>query len=95
MKKTVTRKTKNSKTSPKKKEYNLTISLNDQIFNIETDNLVEAIKKVIPFQLKTRVLMLVKKGNLTCEKMLLLKDARRIFRSSLALEVFINRLVFK
>jgi len=95
MKKAVTKKIKKQSTSPKKKEYKLTISFNDQIYNVETDNLYEAISELIPFQLKTRVIMLVKKGELSCEKMLLLLEGRRVFRNKVALEVFINRLIFK
>jgi hypothetical protein len=95
MKKTVTKKLKKQNDSPKKKEYNLTMSLNDQVFNVETDNLYEAISELIPFQLKTRVIILVKKGELSCEKMMLLLEARRVFRNKVALEVFINRLIFK
>jgi hypothetical protein len=49
---------------------------------------------VVPFQLKTRVLFLIKKGDLVCEKMLLLLQGRRIFMNKVALEVFINKLVF-
>lgn len=95
MKKIVNKKTKKTSTAPKKKEYDLTVSFNDQIFNIQTDNLAEAITEIIPFQLKTRVLFLIKKGDLTCEKMLLLMEGRRVFRNKIALEVFINRLIFK
>ena len=83
------------KGSTKKKQYSLTIALNDQIFTIETDNLAEAIMSVAPRFLKTRVLINIKKGNLVCEKMLLLLEGRRIFRNKVALEVFINRLIFK
>jgi hypothetical protein len=95
MKKVVTKKIKKDSASPKKKEYNLTMSFNDQVHNVETDNLYEAISELIPFQLKTRVIILVKKGELSCEKMMLLLEARRVFRNKVALEVFINRLIFK
>jgi hypothetical protein len=86
MKKTVTK---------KKREYNLTISFNDQVFNIETDNLFESITEIIPFRLKTRVIVLIKKGDLSCERLLLLEAGRRTFRTPLALQIFINRLIFK
>jgi hypothetical protein len=89
MKKTVAKKQKSST-----KEYNLTISFNDQIFTFDTDDLAESIMSVAPQFLKTRVLFLIKKGNLVCEKMLLLLQGRRIFMNKVALEVFINKLVF-
>jgi len=40
------------------------------------------------------VLFLIKKGDLVCEKMLLLLQGRRLFMNKVALEVFINKLVF-
>jgi hypothetical protein len=89
MKKPVAKKQK-----PSTKEYNLTISFNDQIFTFDTDDLAESIMSVAPFQLKTRVLFLIKKGDLVCEKMLLLLQGRRLFMNKVALEVFINKLVF-
>ena len=89
MKKPVAKKQKSSN-----KKYNLTLSFNDQIFTVETDDLAESIMSVAPQFLKTRVLFLIKKGDLVCEKMLLLLQGRRLFMNKIALEVFINKLVF-
>ena len=85
-----------AKTSTKKEEkkYHLTIGFNDQVFEFDTDNLAESIASVSPLQLKTRVLIKVVYGDLVCEKMLLLLQGKRLFRNKVALEVFVNKLIF-
>ena len=95
MKKILSKTKKTKKTSPIKKEYIITVSLNDTIYNTETSDLKAAIKAIIPRFLKTRVIFYITKGDLACEKLLLLREAQRVFRNDLSLEVFINRLVFK
>ena len=89
MKKAITKKTK-----PSTKKYHLTLSFNDQTFEIDTDDLALSIMSVAPTFLKTRVLFKIKYGDLLCDKMLLLLQGKRLFRNKVALEVFINKLIF-
>lgn len=85
---------KKTRTKKTIKKYQLTISFNDQVFEFNTDNLFESITSVIPKILKTRVLIKIKYGELMCDKMLLLQQGRLIFRNKVALEIFINKLIF-
>lgn len=90
-KKKVTKKTVKPEANFK---YKLKLSFNDQVFTFNTDDLAESIMSVAPQFLKTRVLFDITYGEMKCNKMLLLIQGRRLFRNKVALEVFINKLIF-
>lgn len=77
------------------KKYSLWVKLNDIEYAIETDNIAEALMEIKPTVLKTRVLVKLREGMKTCDKILSGMQARQIFRNKLAMSVFLNRVIFK
>ncbi len=76
-------------------EYVLTISMNDEVIRVETNDLAETIKSLSPFNIKTRVLFIVEKNGKICERLVSAFQAKQIFRNKLYLFIFIKRLIFK
>lgn len=80
-----------------KAKYHLVMKFNDQIVDVETDNLAEAIQLHRPNNLKTRVLFTITDNETgkVCERMVFTFRARQIFRNKTSMLVFINTLIFK
>ena len=78
-----------------KKQYHLNMKFNDTVFDVETDDLKEAILSIKPFHLKTRILFEIEKDDKKCGGVLSGMKGRMIFKNRISLMVFINRLIFK
>jgi hypothetical protein len=78
----------------KEKTYSLFISLNDKTFDIETDDLREAILSVQPEFLRTKVIIKVTKDSKTLERVLYLAKAKMLFQNKYAMDSLINNLLF-
>lgn len=79
-----------------KEKYFLTIKVNDQINEIETDDLKESILSVAPQFVKTKVHINIEKPNGTkFEKILFVNDAKQLFRNKVYMNFFLNHMIFK
>lgn len=79
----------------KKAEYHLVVKLNDQVFEIDTVDLAEAIKSFEPEFLRTRVIIQVtNSAGKTLERVLYLNDGKRLFNNRYTLEALIRNLIF-
>ena len=78
----------------KKGAYHLFIDLNDKSYEVDTDNLEEAIASFRPEILKTSLTIRVTKDGKTLDRYLYLNPARRLFNNSIALEAFVRNLLF-
>ena len=76
------------------KKYHLTLSFNGQTFEFDTDNLAESFKSVAPILLQTHLKVRVQYGDLYADRFVLIFLARKLFKSPIALDVFINKLIF-
>lgn len=72
--------------------YQLTIQLNDQTFDFETDNLAESILSCAPEFLKTKLVLKFSRGGKSVERVFSLFDGRRLFHNKYFLENLINNL---
>ena len=79
------------------KRYSLTVTFNDKTLKLKTDDLVETLLEIKPFQLKTRVILDVKDNvNKTkAEVFLLLLRGKMMFMNKLTISIFVQRLLFK
>jgi hypothetical protein len=77
--------------------YSLTVTFNDKTLKLKTDDLVETLLEIKPFQLKTRVILDVKDNvNKTkAEVFLLLLRGKMMFMNKLTISIFVQRLLFK
>lgn len=75
--------------------YRLSMSVNDEKFECETDNLKEAILSFKPAKIKTKVLFHIEQGNKFCDKIVMVPKARMLFNNKTWLEAFIKQLIFK
>ena len=83
-----------SKTEPKK--YHLWMKFNDTYFEIDTDNLFEAIRSFAPKSLKTKILFRVANNNGEfCERQVFVQRGKMLFRNDVFLRTFIRFLVYK
>lgn len=82
-----------------KKTYSLSITLNDCLFEVQTDNLDEAIQTFLELnninRIKTRVYFNIEKDGKVCRKLMNAFEGRLVFKSKLYRMIFINRLIFK
>lgn len=78
------------------KEYHVVMKLNDQVFEKDTDNLMDTIMEFKPKFLKTKVTFKITRNDgKTVDKLLFVRGAKMIFRNALALKIFVTRLIFK
>lgn len=80
------------KTKTKKGEYKLTILLNGETYNIQTDDIKEAILALKPPKITNTVVIRAKRGKKVVEKKLFVFLARRIFFNPLATQFFAKSL---
>lgn len=78
----------------KKALYHVFLELNDKTYEVDTDNVEEAILSHKPPVLKTSLTVKVTKGQKTIVRYLYLKDARRLFNNKITLMVFVRNLLF-
>jgi len=76
-------------------KYKLRMEFNDEIFKCETNDLKEAIIKLAPATLKTRVKFRIEKDGKICERLYNRTKGRLLFKRDIMLRVFINKLIFK
>ena len=90
-------KTKAVKKAPVKKVelYKMELHYNGEDFSAEGDDLATLLKGMQPVVLKTHIKMKITKGKLTCEKLILLNKAKKMYRSEILIEFAVNRLIFK
>lgn len=75
--------------------YHLTMKLNDEVFNCETNDLTKAILSFKPVHLKTKVNIIVEKDGKKCERQLFVNKGKLLFRNELFMRTFIRFLIFK
>jgi len=78
-----------------KKDYKLELKMNDEVFTLETNDLMEGIMSLKPDRLKTRVLFKIEKDGKVCEKLLSCFLAKQMFRNKMSMTVFLNRIILK
>ncbi len=81
-----------SKIAKSENSYQLTVILNDQVFDFETDNLAESILSCTPEFLKTKLVLQFSRGGKKVERVFSLFDGRRLFHNRYFLENLINNL---
>lgn len=94
-KRAVTKKPNKEITETPQKEYLLWLKFNDTEYKVETDNIADALLSLKPAHLKTRVLLKIQNGKKVCDKILSGMQAKQVFRNKLAMQVFLNRIIFK
>lgn len=77
------------------KDYHIVLKFNDQIHDIYTENLEEAILSVKPLFLKTKLMIKIEKGDKVCERQFIGFQAKQFFRSPLFLKLFLKKIYFK
>lgn len=77
------------------KTYKMEVSFNDNTHEIETDDLLQAIETINPFNIKTRVHFKIFKDGKMYEKLVNAFQAKQIFRNKLYRFIFVNRIIFK
>ena len=78
-----------------KKDYKIELKMNDEVFTLETNDLMEGIMSLKPDRLKTRVLFKIEKDGKVCEKILSCFLAKQMFRNKMSMTVFLNRIILK
>lgn len=73
--------------------YKLSVYLGGECFEIETDDLKGAILDLKPEKIVNKVRIIVEKGDSKIEKILMVFQARRIFKVPLATEFFVKNLI--
>jgi len=75
--------------------YKLWIKFNDTEHNIKTDDIALTLQELKPQFIKTKVLIKVADGKKNAEKVLNLKEARRMWLNAFNQRLLVNRLIFK
>lgn len=79
-----------------KEKYFLKIKVNDEVKEIETEDLKEAILSAAPRFVKTKVMINIEKPNgKKFEKLLFVNDAKQLFRNEVYMNFFLNHMIFK
>lgn len=76
--------------------YHLKLNFNGKEFESDTYDLKETIMSVKPFFLKTKLIFsCTNPSGWTCDKVILVKQAKMIWRNKVYMDMFINQLIFK
>ena len=77
---------------PKKPEpkYNLTVSMNGEVFDCKTDDLKGAFQKLSSQQVQTEAYITIKQGLSDFTKRLTLVNAKKLFRDEESLDIFLS-----
>lgn len=79
-----------------KENYFLKIKVNDKETEVETNDLKESILAVAPRFVKTKVHINIENSEgKKYEKILFVNDAKQLFRGSVYMNFFLNRMIFK
>lgn len=76
-------------------EYSVSLEMNDTKVEFETNNLIDSLYEARPDFLKTRVIFKATSSKGQCERLLLLNQAKMMWRSRTGVEIFVTRLIFK
>lgn len=68
--------------------YHVSIEMNDEVFEAETDNLEEAILALNPPTIKTKVIFHVEHKGKSYDKLMFVPQARRVFNNKLSAKFF-------
>ncbi len=79
----------------KKHVYSMRVKMNDQVFEVECDDLAQAIIDLTPKVLKTKINFLIEKDGAQCERQVFVQKGKMIFRNPLHRFAFIKQLIFK
>ena len=71
------------------------MEFNDKVFKCETNDLEKSILGFAPFHLKTFIKFRIEKDDKVCERIYNAVRGRLLFKKSIMLKVFIQRLIFK
>ena len=93
-KKSVVKKKVVKKPVVKETEYHLVISLNDEVFEFDTDDLRESILSVEPEFLRTKVILKVTKDGKTLDRLYFLQEGKKLFYNKYFMDTLINNLIF-
>lgn len=74
-----------------KGEYSLTVSMNDEVLAVKTDNIAESLLGLNPTIFKTKVVIVAEYEGRKAEFVLMIARAKRIFRNDLAALFFEKR----
>lgn len=77
-----------------KKLYTVEVHLNDKIFNIETDDIQEAILSTKQDFLRTKVIVRVTKDEKTLERFFYLQQGKMLFINKFAMDTLLKNLIF-
>lgn len=77
------------------KGYHIVLKFNDQIHDIYSENLEEAILSVKPLFLKTKLMVKIEKDGKVCERQFFGFRAKQFFRNKLFLKIFLKKIFFK
>lgn len=77
------------------KKYHLIMKFNGQVHDLYTDNLEESIMSLKPLYLKTFMTIRVEENGKVCDRVVLLKKGRMLFKRPSWLKVFLQKLSFK
>lgn len=76
-----------------KKKYDLTVSMNGEVFDFSTDDLKKSLQKFEPEQVHTEVYINIKRGLADFTKKLTLVAARKLFRDEIAIDMFVTNFI--
>lgn len=82
------------KTTPEIKKYKIALSVNNEMFESETDNVKEALQEFKPSDFHTEVFLSITQGMSNFTRKLALPKAKKIFGDGEQLDVFLTNLLF-
>lgn len=79
------------------KGFEMTAKINDKIMVCKTNDLAEAIESLGQEikNIKTRLILIIKKGGKQCDKILFVPQTKQLFRNKFYRNLFVRRLIFK
>lgn len=78
----------------KKPKYDLSVSMNGEVFDYKTDNIKKELQKFKPEQVFTEVYITIVKGIGNFTRRFTLPNAKKLFRDEQQLDIFLNNLLF-
>lgn len=84
-----------TKTKNTTKKYSLILEINGQVFNKRTNDIKKTIMDLTPEFVFTEVFITVKKGKERVDRILNLKQAKKLFQNEDVLDVFIMNLMLE
>lgn len=78
----------------KKGDYRVFIKVNGIVNDVFTDDVASTILALKPSLPKTNLTIRVTKGKVTRDRLLLLRDAKRLYSNEITMQMFIKNLLF-